>query len=986
MSRQGTGARVAVRIYMEGIHVPNGFVNLSCSGGRNQPASCQLEMVPTNTIRHIMPGTWIHIFVTDPWDQDAKGDLSDFKLLFEGVVIGRGFVRQDDGRNFTIRCAAPEVYWAQAKQYWMNIGSANGDIVDQLAVQTSGGFGRFGKVSTTGTFGYMISKLAFSRKNQEQAEERFLDTLISVLDDIGNVNPYYTNIRNRFRITDRIVRAPAGKTEKLFQLALLSDFLDGVSGRQSGQTNMVDVVNQLLTPIMHEWVSILAPSYIETRIFDRDVFGNIKRNKKTVRRRGPRGRTKVDLLDFEPAIDKVVASVMFKPHVYTIDPPSFNTLFPNMYDQMSYEEDFLGETTRLSMRPQLPLISNKVTQGMLIQRPVELEVFTSLVRDPKRRTSQKRTPDGKYADGESQAPTFTEYDWTTNEERIRGIVFNFQNLAPAPSTLTLTDPGARQPDGTRKGGIPKYLQNVASYEYYKSKFMARQSSLQGPFNMRPVPGFPMTVLDDSESQLNLICYLDNIQHNIDAQGSAMTRYTISYPRILGEVDYNRPRFTKGFNADGQLDLSLFRDEEGGFDFASIFEGENQPPVPEWFDESFRNTRDLDVTYRKWFGEDAGVLQNRLFENEGEGTLQAVIDAAVETFNIEGIEDSLLDKTFASIGAAAEAFKEKAKEFEELLEKNENIPIAEAVEALNDKYRIARGVSKEFEEAADFTKRSFTKIDEAFAFVGASPREFADRISADDSEKDRIATFETNPTAGRVIDYKTARLDNFVGDTSAGSGFSGKAEGDTFEFDLGGEDEDLAAPTEQALQRMSGAFPLFDTRIHTGTETSDQKVRNAVAREERGKSDRARYDGRPLMFDFEFRLWQQSLFEAGLTPSEEEIAENAELGDYTVQDGPGNIVRPRTPSEQAAATIARRENLETKRQRREARRKRTGHDPAPSKCPNMPPNKAAPTGDGLEQGEKLPLPQPLSEKQVVDLRRSVVEAYNEELGRTRGFTG
>ena len=959
---------------MEGIYVPNGFVRLSCSGGRNQPANCQLEMVPTNTIRHIMPGTWIHIFVTDPWDQDAKGDLSDFKLLFEGVVIGRGFTRQDDGRNFTIRCASPEVYWAQAKQYWMNTGNANGDIVDQLVIQTSGGYGRFGKVSTTGTFGYMISRLAFSKKNQEQAEERFIDTLVSVLDDIGNVNPYYTNARNRFRITDRIVRAPAGKTEKLFQLAFLSDFLDGISGRQSGQTNLVDVVNQLLTPIMHEWISILAPSYIETRIFDRDVFGNIKRNRKTVKRRGPRGRTKVELLDFEPAIDKIVASVMFKPHVYTIDPPSFNTLFPNMYDQMSYEEDFLGETTRLSMRPQLPLINNKLTQAMLIQRPAELEVFTSLVQDPKRKTSKKRTPDGKYADGAGQAPTFTEYDWTTNEERVRGIVFNFMNLAPAPSTLTLAGPGEKQPDGERKGGIPKYLQNVASYEYYKSKFMARQSSLQGPFNMRPVPGFPITILDDSEARLNLIAYLDNIQHDIDAAGSAMTRYTISYPRILGEVDYNRPKFTKGFNAKNKLDLSLFRDEEGGFDFASIFEGSNQPPVPEWFDESFRNTRDLDITYRKWFGEDAGVLQNRLFEEEGEATPKVVLNAMTEAFKIEGLKGSPLDKVAASIGAASRAFKEKEEEFEELLEKNENISIEDAVEELNNKYRIARGVSKEFEEASDFTKRSFTKIDEAFAFIGATSIEFADKVSSDASDEDRIVTFEDNPTSGRVVDYKTARLDHFVGDTSAGSGFSGKAEGDTFEYDLGGDDEDLKAPTDQALQRMSGAFPIFDTIIHTGTETSDQKVRNAIAREQSGKSDRARYDGRPMMFDFEFRLWQESLFNAGKTPSQEDIAKNAEQADYVVVDGKGNFVRPRTPKEQAAATAARLETIETRRRRRKTRRKRTG------------PEQAAPTGDGLEQGEKMPLSQPLSEKQVVDLRRSVVEAYNEELGKTRGFTG
>ena len=114
MAKQGTGGRVSVRLYMEGILIENGFVSVSCQGGRSQPASCQIELVPTNTIRHIMPGTWVHVFVTDPWDIDAAGDNSDYKLLFEGVVVARGFTRMDDGRNFTVQCAAPEIYLTNA--------------------------------------------------------------------------------------------------------------------------------------------------------------------------------------------------------------------------------------------------------------------------------------------------------------------------------------------------------------------------------------------------------------------------------------------------------------------------------------------------------------------------------------------------------------------------------------------------------------------------------------------------------------------------------------------------------------------------------------------------------------------------------------------------------------------------------------------------------------------------------------------------------
>ncbi|MBW2691020.1 MAG: hypothetical protein JRE57_00120 [Deltaproteobacteria bacterium] len=986
MARHGTGGRVETRLYMEGRLVKNAMVNVRVQGSVGQPSTAQLELVPTNTIKHILPFTWIHVFTTDPWDQNPAGDLSDYKLLFEGVVMSRGFTRTDSGRSFVIQCADPAIFWTNAKQFWLNIASANGDIVDQLAVQTSGGYGRFGKVTTTGSFGYMVNKLAFTRKESEQAEERFLDTMVAVLDDIGNVNPYYTNARNRFRITDRVVRGPAGNTEKLFQLALLSDFLDGLAGRSSGQSNLAQVINELLGAVLHEWVSVVAPPYIKTRIFDRDVFGNIRRTKKTVKGRGPRGRQKVDIYDFGMAEDHIVASVLFKPDVYTISPPACNVLFPNMYDQSSYSENFMAEPTRLSMRPQLPILNKRVrlTQGLLLQRPTELEVFTSVIRDPQRNTAKARTPDGKFADGESQTPNFNDYDWSTNEERIRGIVYNFMNLAPAPSTLTMTDPGRKQPSGTRKGGVPKYLQNVASYEYYKSKFAARTSGLGGPYNMRVIPGFPILALDDSDAELNLIASLDGVSHHIDASGSATTSYQISSPRLVDEVDYNRPRFKGGYTAEGELDVDLFRDENGQYDFRTIFDGENQPPVPEWFDESFRNVIDLDIRYNEWFG--SGVVQKILFENPGEAPAAAAMEAAAEVF--QTASGSLLSRNFASIGEALKVLEsdESKAQFEEVLASQENIPLSDAVAELNKRYRMARSDGREFDQASSFTARTFTKIDEAFRFIGAAPLELSDNASEGGSGPQ----FTQQPAAARSIDYKQMRLDLFVGDTSAGSGYSGVSAGNT-PTGAATDDELLTlaaeAAGEIATNRMAGAFPLFDTRIHTGAEATDETTRNALLKAgEIELSDRARYDGRPLMYDFEFRLWQESLSTAGFAPTDEEIIENGEVAGYKVSDDRGNIVTVKTPEEAATIALRRTEILEERAARADARKNRSRHDARPRKCPNMAPKDQAPTGDGLEQEEKKELPQPLSEKQVVDLRRAVIDAYREELERNRGFTG
>lgn len=1003
MARHGKGVAVKLRFYMEGRHLPNALNHVQVSGHTGSPATAQCDLVPTNTIKHILPGTWVHVFATDPWELNPKGDLSDFKLLFEGVVVGRGFTRAGSGRSFSIQCADPSVYWVESRQFWMNVTGSNGNIVDQLAIQTSGGYGRFGTVTETGSFGYMISELGLVKS---QGEERFMDTMISVIDDIGNVNPFYTNIRNRFRITDRIIRGPAGKTEKLFQLALLSDFLDGLAGRASGQTNLAQVVNQLLGAILHEWVSVPAPPYVTTRIFSRDAFGNVKKTPHEVRVKDERGNTKVDIYDFETVEDKVVASTIFKPHVYTLAPPTCNVLFPNMYDQLSYQESFMNETTRLQMMPQLPMAigGRKATQGLFLQRPTELEVFNSIVRDPARQAPGKRTPDANFGDGAGQAPSFTDFDWTTNEERIRGIVYNFINLAPAPSTLTLGDQGKRQPSGSRKGGIPHYLQNVASYEYYKSKYVARQTGLGGPFNMRPIAGFPLLALDDSAANMNMVAYLDSIVHDISADGTATTQYGVKYPRHTDEVDYNRPRFKQtGEPYTGELDFDLYRDDDGNYDFGTIFNGKNQPPIPEWFDETYRSLMELDVRYNEWFGGKAGVVQRVLFEDPSEEEIAAIEkqnDERIAEWERLGVDATKgINAPITTIAGPVVVNGEvqtvrstlPAHLQDDIIQANDKTDLHDAAMSLVETYRSARNTGREFEQASEFTERGFTKIDEAFAFVGAGPVEHADA-----RKQGGAVTFDGSPSEGRKINYAVDRLDHFVGDTSVGSGYSGVPDGsnpvaasttstaisDSTEGDLQ-PDAVSGADVQVAADVMTGAFPIFDTKLHEGDAALVKETRDALLTSnlERAPSDRARYDGRPLMFDFEYRIWQDSRRLAGFSPTGERIEDAATQAAYYTAEG--GQYRPATSDELAQATAARNAAI-AKRAEEEAERAEQGRS-APT-GDDMDPARQAPTGDGLAQEQREALPQPLSEKQVIDLRRSIIDAYKDELARTRGFTG
>ncbi len=911
MASRGIGTQVKTRLYLEGLLVDNGLVEAFVADSEGAPATAQLQLTPTNALKHILPGTWVHLFVTDPWEQSPRGDLSDFKLLFEGVVVGKGFTKEGQGRAFVVQCAGPEIFWTEARQFWLNLTSAGGGLVEQVAYQTSLGAGRFGTVTSNGAYGYLVSRIS---QIQEDQQERFFDTLLAVLDDIGNVNPYYTNNRNRFRLTDRILRAHCGKVEKLFQLALLSDFLTGLSNRVSGQTNLAELVNLLLEPILHGWVSVTAPPYVEARIFARDVFGNIIRKANTTKVPGAEGTT-AKLFQYEMAREKIVASTIFKPDVYTLSPPTCNVLYPNMYEHLGFNMNLLQEPTRVIMRPTLigRDLSAVASLGLQFMRPTELEVFTQLTRDLKQGTQpgaiQKRTPDGEFADGEGQSGTFNDYDWATNEERVRGIVYNFINLAPAPATLTMSDPGKKQPDGTRRGGMPLYLQNVASYEYYKSRFVSRVMTLSGPFNMRPVSGFPMLLVDDSSAGMNVICQLRGKTHHLDAQGHASTQYQVSCPRLVDEVDLNCPSFQGGTDPKtNEAILELARDAEGNFDFAKLFAGQTRPPIPEWFSDDYATLIGLDNTYSSFFGANVRVLEAVLFN--------------------------------AAPGAD-----------------NNRIAQMDAVRELVTRYRRARDAGKEFDLASSCTARSMATIDQAFRFVGAAPLEYADR-----------------PAAARAIDYAKATFREFRGDAQSGSGYNGKPEAAAPSTTKSGA-RPAAAGAAPKPPPMNGAFPLFDTRIHTGNLATDAAARRTAKQNESAPTPFARYDGRPVMYDFEFRLWKASVAAAAVSPgsAESQSVRDASAG-FTA--AAGGTVAPRAAAVRAADAT----------HRKAAQDQKSAVDRGVKKTPSPTPAQQAPTGDSAENGSLLPMPQPLSERQIVDLRRAVVAAWRKELEDGRAQLG
>lgn len=809
----GIGKPLIPYLYIEGKRLDNAFVSCTVSSQIGSPATAVIELTPTETIRHILPRSYVHIFVNDPWSNSI-----DPVLLFEGEVLGTGFVRNDDGRAFVIHCADVSNYWHHVRQFWINLSQGGGNFLDNFIQMTTGGAGRIATVGPFGVKGYLLQRL-----NMVSGKENlFMNSLIGLLDDIGNISTFYRNARRRLRITDRIITSNAGQVQNLFQLSFFSDWIQQLIEARSGETNLLSIISLLLNVIYHEFVSVLAPPYLTTTGIMRDASGDPVRKSS--------GGTS-SLRETETEQKKVIGSFIFKPHIYTLPPPSCNVLFPEMYNGINYQRNFGTEITRMNLVPQVADVGSsplRLLRYKVFKRPIELDTFYQLVTSNNQIIN--RPDSAQLGDGQGQSSFVQEYDFLTNEERFKGIVPKTQGLAPAPAILSLVNQGAKGNDGSRSGGAPRYLHNVASYEYYMNKFINRTFAISGVFNIRPIPGYPLLILDDSDAKYHFVTYLQGITHTLHAKTGPSTQYTTILPREINEADLNRPILdarTKRFSFATENDIQIFN-------FEKMFSGEQAPPIPDWFDSSFKTIGALTDLYKSLFGKDVTSVED------------------IRNASLRANESDALKKLSAEIAA-----KETNTLFAGGLVAGQHI-----LDIIMEQYAAAKESGDVFGFIEQYTKRNFTSTSQAFHFLGAIPKNWTDQ-----SKKIPVAD----------TDYVSCYL-------LKDSEFSN---------------------SEAVPNASSTSFDL------------------------EGGSGFGIYDGKPIPYDFELELYNDSV---ALAKKKNESEKE------------GNNLRTPKPSEQA------------------------------------------PTGSGVEGKNPIPVSYPLSENEIIKARRSVINLYRFELENKRGFRG
>jgi len=540
------GKPLNAKLFIEGIEVP--FTGATITHTVNQASIAYIDLVPHEQIQHIKPRTLVQIFVRQ-YQENAQEKVSSsgrfpFVLCWEGEVFGYTFGKNPSSRSFSVSAIDFSGYWDNALTYFFNLEQALNqgvEFLSSVSQDTKAATASNVSIHTATAAQASFYRVIFEKVFSENPNADLLDAFVEMYRKVGGINEFFSDAEERLRITDRFVIHSSKKLKELIKQKEALDYFHQIPNSFSGFTSLRTVIQELLGMIFHDFVTVPFPS---------KVSANISRP-----------------LPANDGIKRTIGSFAFKPNLFMMPPPLCNVFFPDEYSSFSYSRNFFEEPTRLIYQPELPGMWTDSTKVYMEQTyaPESFRQFmtkksdtpypASLIFDPKDGVS---TADGDLKissetaklvymkkEGvsksnrndltEQEKKTFSEvagdttrqFQWLTNEEKIKGIYFAKEGMVPFSSSFR----SALDEDAKAKS---EFNRRLAEYLFYKKRFRGRQVQITSHLKMSVVPGFPVLILDDQNPGMSVVAYCTSVTHRIYSTEGGHTNVSLTYARTVGE--------------------------------------------------------------------------------------------------------------------------------------------------------------------------------------------------------------------------------------------------------------------------------------------------------------------------------------------------------------------------------------------------------------------------------------------------------------------
>lgn len=185
-------------------------------------------------------------------------------------------------------------------------------------------------------------------------------------------------------------------------------------------------------------------------------------------------------------------SQLYLPETFFVSPPRCNVIFPDQYYQLQFSRNFLREVSRLCMQGGLGMLGGGRQGAKLFSRsylaPKIKDVSGKMLRASMSQASRV------ILQHEVHSGIIPKMSWVTDGHRW-GV--------KAAS-------GAQRAGDLKKSQKVHYLQRLAEFQFYLSRWSARQLSLTGVFNPNIVCGLPAVVIDRSSPSPAVVERLEKV--------------------------------------------------------------------------------------------------------------------------------------------------------------------------------------------------------------------------------------------------------------------------------------------------------------------------------------------------------------------------------------------------------------------------------------------------------------------------------------------
>lgn len=541
------GRPLRSKLFIEGIEVP--FIGATISGGVNQASITYVDLVPHQSINNIKPRSLVQIFTRNFMDTAAgsgTGAAFPYVLAWEGEVFGYSFGKTPSSRTFSISCIDESSYWDNVLAYFFNAQQSLGKGTNELSGQAF-------DITDAKKQRIVIqpvvpAQASFFRQKigdvLKDPTKDFLDAFVELYKSFALVNDFYKNAEERLRILDKIVLRSSGKLATLIEQNEALEWFEGIVGRNSGWTSLRSIIQDLMSLIFHDMVTIPFPGRVKSKI------------------KNP--------LPAVGTVSQTIGQFVFKPNLYMMPPPMCNVFFPDEYSSFQFSRNFFEEPTRLIYMPELPARLGAETSRVYMPHVYEPPSFGNYMYGEEPAATfaggdSLQTPIGvdygKYYEDDSSAAAPVnngkkrEGQFLTNEELYKGIWMTRESMMPATTQFraALDDHGKKE-----------FTQRVARYLFFKKRFQKRQLQITSHLKMSVVPGFPVLILDKSDADQTVTAYCSTVTHRIYSTEGGYTNVQLTYARTVTEQDVSSSFGT-------QLLIPPWFDE-------AIFGSVDKPPV------------------------------------------------------------------------------------------------------------------------------------------------------------------------------------------------------------------------------------------------------------------------------------------------------------------------------------------------------------------------------------------------------------------------